>query len=84
LLVEAGCHSKTSTEGLRCDFPGQGNTDALPGDPDHLQVFATDDVANRWFEQHDPEGVASEYPVSKMNWINWWKFAKLLRFEGRQ
>ena len=39
------------------------NIDALPGDPDYLQVFATEEAANRWFEENDPEGVTFEYPV---------------------
>jgi hypothetical protein len=33
------------------------------GDPDHLQIFADLDTAIAWFEQHDPEGVAFQYPV---------------------
>jgi hypothetical protein len=33
------------------------------GDADHLKIFATEAAANDWFEQHDPEGVALEYPV---------------------
>ena len=33
------------------------------GDPRHLKVFATFEVANDWFEQYDLEGVAVEYPV---------------------
>jgi hypothetical protein len=34
------------------------------GDKDHLKVFASEDAANAWFAEHDPEGVAFEYPVS--------------------
>ena len=30
---------------------------------DDLKVFASADAARAWFEQHDPEGVAFEYPV---------------------
>jgi hypothetical protein len=33
------------------------------GDEDHLKVFASEDAANAWFGEHDPEGVAFEYPV---------------------
>jgi hypothetical protein len=33
------------------------------GHPDHMQIFADLDAANAWFEQHDPEGVAFQYPV---------------------
>jgi hypothetical protein len=33
------------------------------GDKDHLKVFATEDAAEIWFSEHDPEGVAFEYPV---------------------
>ncbi len=33
------------------------------GDEDHLKVFATEDAANRWLEEHDSEAVAFEYPV---------------------
>jgi hypothetical protein len=39
------------------------NTDALPGDVDHLKVFASEEAAQRWFDENDPEGVAFEYPV---------------------
>jgi hypothetical protein len=28
-----------------------------------LKVFASRDAAQRWFTEHDPEGVAFEYPV---------------------
>jgi hypothetical protein len=41
------------------------NTDALPADVDHLQVFATEEAAQRWFDKNDPEGVAFEYPVQE-------------------
>jgi hypothetical protein len=33
------------------------------GDKDHLKVFASEDAARQWFAEHDPEGVAFEYPV---------------------
>jgi hypothetical protein len=33
------------------------------GDVAHLKVFAADDVAEKWFREHDPEGVAFEYEV---------------------
>jgi hypothetical protein len=33
------------------------------GDPDHLKVFASEDAAEKWFLENDPEGVAFEYPV---------------------
>jgi hypothetical protein len=33
------------------------------GDPEHLKVFANADAADKWFKDHDPEGVALEYPV---------------------
>jgi hypothetical protein len=39
------------------------DTDTLPGDVDHLQVFASEDAAQRRIEDNDPEGVAFEYPV---------------------
>ena len=35
------------------------------GDVDHLRVFANEDAAIRWFAEHDPEGVAFEYPISE-------------------
>ena len=34
------------------------------GDKDHLKVFATAEVAQAWFEENDPEGVAFEYEVT--------------------
>jgi len=35
------------------------------GDKDHLKVFATEEAAERWFAEHDPQGVAFEYPVTE-------------------
>jgi hypothetical protein len=35
------------------------------GEDDHLKVFATEDAANAWFAEHNPEGVAFEHPVKK-------------------
>jgi hypothetical protein len=29
----------------------------------HLKVFASEDIAETWFEENDPEGVAFEYEV---------------------
>jgi hypothetical protein len=39
------------------------DTSKRVGDPDHLKVFADPEIARRWFERFDPEGVAFEYPV---------------------
>ena len=39
------------------------NTSAPVGDKDHLRVFANSDIARRWFEEHQPEGIAFEYPL---------------------
>jgi hypothetical protein len=39
------------------------NTAREVGDVNHLKVFASEDAANAWFEDNDPEGVAFEYPV---------------------
>ena len=33
------------------------------GDRDHLKVFASETVADEWFRENDPEGVAFEYDV---------------------
>ncbi len=33
------------------------------GDADHLKVFADEDVADAWFRDNEPEGVAFAYPV---------------------
>ena len=41
------------------------NTAKEVGDVDHLKVFANEDAAERWFAEHDPEGVAFEYPLNK-------------------
>jgi hypothetical protein len=41
------------------------NTDALPGDVDYVQVFASEEAANRWIDENDPEGFAYEYPVQE-------------------
>lgn len=39
------------------------DTSKQVGDPDHLKVFATIEVAEAWFKSHDPEGVAFAYPI---------------------
>ena len=39
------------------------DTNRRVGDRDHLKVFASRDVADAWFAEHDPEGVAFEYDV---------------------
>jgi hypothetical protein len=36
------------------------DTAAHPSDVDHLQVFATEEAAQRWLDENDPEGVAFE------------------------
>jgi hypothetical protein len=33
------------------------------GDVDHLKVFASEEAAENWFAENDPEGVAFEYEV---------------------
>lgn len=33
------------------------------GDKDHLKVFASEDAADVWFTENDPEGVAFKYDV---------------------
>jgi hypothetical protein len=46
---------------------GSGSTSTTArevGDVDHIKVFANKEAAERWFAVHDPEGVASEYPVT--------------------
>jgi hypothetical protein len=39
------------------------NTAKEVGDVDHLKVFASEEAAERWFAEHDPEGVAFECAV---------------------
>ena len=39
------------------------NTSKQVGDAEHIKVFATQDAAENWFEENDPEGVAFEYEV---------------------
>ncbi|MEH2501639.1 MULTISPECIES: hypothetical protein [unclassified Bradyrhizobium] len=38
------------------------NTTKQVGNPEHVKVFTTT-VAESWFEENDPEGVAFEYEV---------------------
>lgn len=38
------------------------DTDKKVGD-DYLKVFATEEAAHKWLEQHDDEGVAFKYEV---------------------
>jgi DNA-directed RNA polymerase alpha subunit len=42
------------------------NTSKQVGDKDHLKVFATEDAAETWLQENDPEGVAFEYEVIKV------------------
>ena len=46
------------------------NTAREVGDVDHLKVFATAETADEWFAEHDPEGVAFEYPVIAASMTN--------------
>ena len=39
------------------------DTSKAIGDKDHLKVFASEEAAEWWFAENDPEGVAFEYPV---------------------
>jgi hypothetical protein len=39
------------------------NTAKQVGDKDHLEVLASDDVAETWLQENDLEGVAFEYEV---------------------
>jgi hypothetical protein len=36
------------------------------GDADHLKVFASEEAAEKWFAENDPEGVAFEYEVLEL------------------
>jgi hypothetical protein len=33
------------------------------GDPEYLKIFGRRDTADNWLAQHDPKGVAHQYPV---------------------
>ena len=39
------------------------DTSKQVGDPEHLKVFANQEIAQAWFDENDPEGVAFEYEV---------------------
>jgi hypothetical protein len=39
------------------------NTSKQVGDAEHVKVFASQDAAEKWFEENDPEGVAFEYEI---------------------
>jgi hypothetical protein len=39
------------------------DTSKQVGNPDHLKVFASEDAAETWLQENDPEGVAFEYEV---------------------
>ena len=39
------------------------NASKQVGEREHVQVFASVDAAEKWFEENDPEGVAFEYEV---------------------
>jgi hypothetical protein len=43
--------------------PGHVDTSKQIGDVDHFKVFASEEAAEKWFAENDPEGVAFEYPV---------------------
>jgi hypothetical protein len=40
------------------------DTSKQVGDKNHLKVFADQEVAEAWFKENDPEGVAFEYDVN--------------------
>jgi hypothetical protein len=42
------------------------DTSKQVGDCDHLKVFDSQEAAQAWFDQHDPEGVAFEYEVNSL------------------
>jgi hypothetical protein len=42
------------------------DTSKQVGDRDHLKVFDSQEAAQAWFDQHDPEGVAFEYEVRSL------------------
>ena len=45
-------------------YPGRAvDTNKEVGDVDHLKVFATPELADAWFKENDPEGVAFGYEV---------------------
>jgi hypothetical protein len=39
------------------------DTSKQVGDSDYIKVFATNDAAERWLLENDPEGEAFEYEV---------------------
>ena len=41
------------------------DTSKQVGDKEHLQVFASEDAAETWLQENDPEGVAFEYEVKE-------------------
>jgi hypothetical protein len=45
----------------RAHLTGRALARAAP--KEHLKVFAGETAAEAWFTEHDPEGVAFEYPV---------------------
>jgi hypothetical protein len=42
---------------------GYVNTSKEVGDKDHLKVFASEDSAETWLAENDPDGAAFEYEV---------------------
>jgi hypothetical protein len=42
------------------------NTSKYVGDVDHIKVFASEQAAEKWLAENDPEGVAFEYPSSEL------------------
>ena len=44
------------------------DTSKQVGDPDQLKVFAGQDDADRWFRQHDPEGVRTTAASAETHW----------------
>lgn len=41
----------------------QHGTQRKVGEAEWVKVFASAEAADRWFDQHDPEGVAWEYEI---------------------
>jgi hypothetical protein len=45
------------------DLPGDVIDSKQVGDVDYLKVFASEEAAETWLAENDPEGVAFEYEV---------------------
>jgi hypothetical protein len=57
-LAKSQAQLVSAEQGMIHDRLDYVDTNKEVGDKDHLKVFASDEAAEGWFAEYDPEGVA--------------------------